>query len=120
MYKANALQGLGDGGDHHARELARHALRLRQRRNEHFRTTLFKEPAWDVMLHLFVHEYAEGGLSAAALAAAVGTSEPTIRRWLDVLIGEQLVVSVPAQSSSVPAFAISGRGLRSMIELLSE
>jgi hypothetical protein len=69
-----------------AAELAQKAYRDRRRRAEVFGDeTLFGEPAWDILLDLFVA--GERGKRVAVTSACIGSGVPstTALRWLNVL-----------------------------------
>jgi MoxR-like ATPase len=80
----------------HARNyvaLARQAYALRRKRAEIFgNAELFGEPAWDILLDLFIAQ-AEGK-SVSISSACIGSAAPatTGLRWLGVLADEGLVV----------------------------
>lgn len=74
-------------------ELARQAYRDRRRRNEIFgNDTLFGEPAWDILLDLFIasKERKRVPVTSACIGAAVPPT--TALRWLQVLEKEGLVI----------------------------
>jgi hypothetical protein len=74
-------------------ELARQAYRDRRRRNEIFQNeSLFGEPAWDILLDLFIasKERKLVPVTSACIGAAVPPT--TALRWLQVLEKEGLVV----------------------------
>jgi hypothetical protein len=73
--------------------LARHAYNLRRKRNAIFgNADLFGEPAWDILLDLFIAQ-AEGK-SVSVSSACIGSAAPatTGLRWLGLLADEGLVV----------------------------
>ena len=72
-------------------DLARSILQSRRRRTEHFGPVLFSEPAWDMLLVLFV--YGDNGerLSVTRLADFIGAPLTTAIRWLDYLESQRLV-----------------------------
>jgi PAS domain S-box-containing protein len=63
----------------------------RRARATTFATTLFTEPAWDLLLSAYIME-AEGGLlGPAALARAAGVSGPVALRWARALVSDGLL-----------------------------
>lgn len=73
--------------------LARHTYAMRRKRAAIFgNPDLFGEPAWDILLDLFIAE-AEGK-SVSVSSACIGSAAPSTTglRWLGVLASEGLVV----------------------------
>ncbi|WP_310532069.1 MarR family transcriptional regulator [Novosphingobium sp.] len=73
-------------------ELARNAYRARRLRNQYFSgTDLFGEPAWDLLLDLFINacEGKRVPVTSACIGAAVPTT--TALRWLTILESRELV-----------------------------
>jgi DNA-binding MarR family transcriptional regulator len=67
-------------------------LRVRRMRDEHFRSDIFADPAWDIMLDLMAARI-EGkrvGVSSLCIAAAVPPT--TALRWIKRLSDEQILV----------------------------
>lgn len=72
--------------------LARQAYRDRRRRDELFRDgDLFGEPAWDILLDLFIA--AKEGKRISITSACIGAAAPstTALRWLNILDREGLI-----------------------------
>lgn len=84
-------------------QISRHELRLRARvvinsrryRFGFFKRSMFGEPAWDMLLVLYITEPAEGCLSISQLADLVETPLSTAVRWIDYLEREKLVEREP-------------------------
>jgi DNA-binding MarR family transcriptional regulator len=70
---------------------ARRVLRRRQLRASHFSASWFREPAWEMLVILFVREQAIGAMPTSRLIDEAGASAATGLRWLDVLEGEKLI-----------------------------
>jgi DNA-binding MarR family transcriptional regulator len=72
-------------------ERAEKLYRLRRQRGRHFDESLFGEPAWDLLLDLFIQ--GERGtavsVSSACVAAAVPTT--TALRWITTLMRKGLI-----------------------------
>jgi DNA-binding MarR family transcriptional regulator len=81
---------------------AKRELALRRRRNEVLGQELFGEPAWDMLLDLFVAHEEDRPLSVGRLCSAAGVPESTARRWLATLESHGTVVrtSDPADACS--------------------
>lgn len=79
------------------RALASEELRERIRRAVHFPDALFGEPAWDILLDLYVHacKGQEVSVSSACIAAQVPPT--TGLRWIGLLEGEGLIGRRPSQ-----------------------
>ena len=73
-------------------QIAKRVYADRRRRCEHFDASLFGEPAWDILLDLFIAAKSDKkvSVSSACIAAAVPTS--TALRWITVLESQGLVV----------------------------
>jgi DNA-binding MarR family transcriptional regulator len=72
-------------GSHEAAQVIREILRYRRRRERIFGNDLFGEPAWDILLELYLAEltYKKISVSAACLASAVPAT--TALRWISTL-----------------------------------
>jgi hypothetical protein len=71
--------------------VARQAYRDRRRREEIFGDELFGEPAWDILLDLFIAE--REGKRISITSACIGAAAPstTALRWLNILEREGLI-----------------------------
>lgn len=65
-----------------------HARRLRAR---HFNRAIFGEPAWDVLLLLYLADSSEGRQTISQLAEMVEIPLTTVLRWLAFLEKEHLI-----------------------------
>ncbi|WP_164155602.1 helix-turn-helix domain-containing protein [Sandarakinorhabdus rubra] len=93
--------------------------RLRRLRGRHFDERLFGEPAWDLLLDLFIQgeRGAAVSVSSACVAAAVPTT--TALRWITTLVRNELIDQTPDQMDGRRKFIkLSQRGRRMMIEFL--
>lgn len=70
---------------------ARAVLHTRRIRTKHFNRSMFGEPAWDILLLLYLAESVEARHTVSQLAAAVETPLTTVLRWIGFLEDEQLV-----------------------------
>lgn len=73
---------------------ARAVLHARRVRVHHFNRAMFGEPAWDILLLLYLAESAEARKTIGQLAASVETPLTTVLRWVGYLENEQLVERV--------------------------
>lgn len=77
-----------------ALEAAVRAYEERRKRGRHFENTqLFGEPAWDILLDLYIHQARNESVSVKSATIGSGASAATALRWLDVLDKEGLVRS---------------------------
>ena len=74
---------------------ARIILHSRSHRLRYFNRSMFGEPAWDMLLVLYVTEPTEGRQSISRLAELVETPLSTTVRWIDYLERERLVEREP-------------------------
>ena len=70
---------------------ARAALHGRRLRTRHFNRAMFAEPAWDILLLLYVADSSEGRQTIGQLAELVGTPLTTVLRWVGYLEKEDLL-----------------------------
>jgi DNA-binding MarR family transcriptional regulator len=68
-----------------AAEIVWRIIRARRARTELFKPGLFSDPAWDMLLFLFVAGAREQIVTVTELAAATATPIPSAVRWIDVL-----------------------------------
>jgi DNA-binding MarR family transcriptional regulator len=70
---------------------ARIVLNSRRLRERYFNRAIFGEPAWDMLLVLYVTEQSDERLTMSRLAEWVQAPLTTVLRWMDYLEREQLV-----------------------------
>ena len=70
---------------------ARGVLYARRLRARHFNRVMFAEPAWDILLLLYLADSSEGRQSIGQLAELVETPLTTVLRWVAYLEKEHLV-----------------------------
>ncbi|HEX6785393.1 MAG TPA: hypothetical protein VF098_12180 [Sphingomicrobium sp.] len=75
-----------------AAETVAAVIRARRLRTTYFKSELFADPAWDMMLELFHAELVHRRISTSALCAVAGVPETTAHRWLKNMIDERLFV----------------------------
>jgi DNA-binding MarR family transcriptional regulator len=100
-------------------ELARRMYELRRRRDASLGQELFSEPAWDILLHLFVAR-AEGRI-VSVLAACEGAAAPqtTALRKLRQLEEARLIIRAGDPADARRAYVrLSSRACRKMRSLL--
>lgn len=73
--------------------LARQVYAFRRRRDRVFQTPgLFGEPAWDMMLDIFVHQSRGERLGVFSLCQASGVAQSTALRWVGSLERQGLII----------------------------
>jgi DNA-binding MarR family transcriptional regulator len=128
---AHRLLGLLSGGTDEApprpscgqpersRELLDHARRIlaeRRQRIEHFGRAMFGEPAWEMLLLLYIGR-GSIRMSAGGLAHAAGYSKTTTLRWVGYLETEKLVQRDPHPTDQRTFFVtLTEKGI-SLLEL---
>jgi DNA-binding MarR family transcriptional regulator len=77
-------------------EFARQTFVQRARRSQNFHQAMFGEPAWDMMLALYVTEQSQARHTVSGLVNLSGVSATTALRWLDFLEKEELTARRPS------------------------
>ena len=70
---------------------ARALLQMRRLRARHFNRAMFAEPAWDILLLLYLADSSEGRQTIGQVAELVETPLTTALRWIGYLEKEHLV-----------------------------
>ena len=76
-------------------DAAKALLAARRMRERLFGDGLFADPAWDMLLALFVADEEREPLSVSQLCAASGVPHTTALRWIDSLARAGLIVRAP-------------------------
>ena len=63
----------------------RTAIRARSNRTDFFNARLFSDPAWDILLELYLSELLQQRVSVSALGGSGGVAPTTVLRWLEIL-----------------------------------
>lgn len=101
--------------------LAQHEYEARRRRTRHFDPDLFGEPAWDILLDLFVHECCGKQVSITSSAIASQVSQSTALRWLVVLEERGLICQIPSRTDARVTFVqLTAEGYRRIGNYLRE
>lgn len=72
-------------------KLLRKLQKARSRRTEFLSPDLFGEPAWDMLLELFVCAIEQKRVTVGELCIASNVPQTTALRWIDFLVREELV-----------------------------
>ena len=76
-------------------DLAKRALFERQQRSKHLTKAIFGEPAWDVLLVLYIADFVGGKQTIGNLASLVDVPVSTVVRWVRQLERENLATREP-------------------------
>lgn len=71
---------------------AKQTLERRRLREAEFRPTFFGEPAWEMLLELYIRDSSGASTTTAHLQAGSGSPPSTVLRWLQQLERENLVI----------------------------
>lgn len=69
----------------------RRIIEARRARRAYFAADLFADPAWDILLELYVLDREQRRTSVSKLSLAAAIPQTTALRWLDRLHGEGLI-----------------------------
>ena len=72
-------------------ETVRKIIRMRRRRNQFFEEALFADPAWDILLELYLAELSQQRVSITSLCAAAAVPPTTALRWIGILEKKGLI-----------------------------
>ena len=94
IHPEGRVRALGTDGTNEAFEqakLVRRILRARAARTEYLSPRLFAEPAWDMLLELYVSHLMQRRVSITDLCEASRVPPTTALRWIDGIMAEGLV-----------------------------
>jgi DNA-binding MarR family transcriptional regulator len=96
-------------------------LLFRQTRMKHFPPAMFGEPAWDILLVLYLNEIEQWAPTISSLAKAIGTPVTTTLRWIDYLDEKQLIERQPSEADRrASTVSLSERGRVALERHLSD
>lgn len=78
----DALPPCSAGNDEHLLQLARRAVAARSARDRHFPPRLFADPAWDMLLDLFIARINRATVCVSSLCIAARVPPTTALRWI--------------------------------------
>ena len=97
-----------------ADDLRKKAIALfdsRRRRLDFFARAIFNEPAWDILLALYIRAWTHSPLSIATLSQVVGTPPSSTLRWVGYLARERLIERIDTpQDRRTTQVGISPKG----------
>ena len=73
----------------------RELLRLRRDRDRFFKSQLFADPAWDMLLELYACELGQQRISISSLCVGAAVPATTALRWISTLEQEKLIERRP-------------------------
>lgn len=76
----------------HLTRFAQALYKTRRVRARHFDENIFGEPAWDMLLDLYVHNNSANRTSVKSLCLASHVPETTALRWIGLLVDAALVI----------------------------
>lgn len=79
-------------------QIAMAVVRMRRRREALLGSDLFADPAWDMLLDLYIAEMSGGPLSVSTLAAGAAVPATTALRWMGLLQQHELIWREPDAS----------------------
>ena len=110
-----------DGRDHALAAIAERMYQERRRRSRHFPSHLFAEPAWDILLDLFVNGVRNRAISITSACIAGGIPATTGLRWLGLLEKEGLLVrEISGDDARVTWVRLSDQGLNAVRGYIAE
>lgn len=110
----------GDGPDEaRLAAIAQQKYDNRRRRDAIFQSGMFAEPAWDMLLDLYVQQHLKRPVSIHSLCIAAAVPPTTALRWIGKLVDGGMMVRVPSRRDNrVVHVALSDRGREYMEEYL--
>jgi DNA-binding MarR family transcriptional regulator len=94
---------------------------MRRHRNQVLGVSLFSEPAWDILLDLFISHHAGRQLSVSAVCIGACAPSATALRYLAILQEVGLVVRIRDESDGRRSYIhLSAAGRQRMSELLTQ
>lgn len=108
-------------GDDAAVETARRMYHLRRRRDASFGPELFSDPAWDILLVLFIARAEDRPMSISHACHAAAAPRSTALRWIRQLEQEGLLIRQGDRADGRRAYLrMSSRAAKKMRNLLRE
>ncbi|MCJ2180546.1 MarR family winged helix-turn-helix transcriptional regulator [Novosphingobium album (ex Hu et al. 2023)] len=80
------LENITLNKERNIKKIARKIYNIRQKRGIFFRKNLFGDPAWDIILDLYIAEEDEKEISITSACVAAGVPTSTGLRWITILI----------------------------------
>lgn len=104
-----------DADDARLAAVARAEYAARRRRDRLFDAGIFAEPAWDMLLDLFIQQHEQRPVSVHSLCIAAAVPQTTALRWMSKLAENGLIERRPCEyDNRVIHIELSERGLNVM------
>ena len=100
--------------------IARSEFHNRRRRDSLIRYDLFAEPAWVMLLDLYIQHHRGQPVPVDRLCTAAATAGTTGLRWLGLLIEKELVIRSSFAEDGAVRVALSERGINEMERYLRD
>lgn len=99
--------------------LARRIYDFRRKRERYFPVDLFAEPAWDILLDLYIFRLEGRRATVKSVCIASGVPQTTALRWINLLIEKDLLERTPDEHDSrVRCISLSDSGFHSIRAML--
>ena len=101
---------------------AKRILDVRRMRKKHFdQPEIFGEPAWDILLDLYTHQFQNDDVSVKSAAIGSGAPATTALRWLNILEERKLICSAEDSTDHRRRFVrLTPEGYESMTRFLEQ
>lgn len=101
-------------------EAARLIRAQRKLRHKYFKKSLFGEPAWGMMLELFISEHSGREVSTTSLCLASDVPATTAHRYVAILMDSGLIIRQPhAKDQRQAVVHLSANGRKAITEYLA-
>jgi len=119
--RAGDIPALGGREQDQLAAIARREFHNRRRRDSLIRYDLFAEPAWDMLLDLYIQHHRGQPVTVDRLCMSAGAASTTVLRWLGLLVERELVIrSSSAEKDGVIRVTLSARGIEEMERYLRD
>ncbi|PAL25911.1 winged helix DNA-binding protein [Sphingopyxis sp. GW247-27LB] len=119
--EAGDIPLLGGNEQDQLAAIAQSEFHNRRRRDSLIRYDLFAEPAWDMLLDLYIQYHRGQPVAVDRLCTVAATASTTALRWLALLIERELVIrSSAAEDDGIVRVALSERGIGEMERYLRD
>ncbi len=95
--------------------LAKEILRTRGQREAYFGMPIFGEPAWDMILDLFISHEERRSVSISGLAVVAGVPGSTAYRWIERMTSMGLLIQTPDETDGRRTFVTLEREFLSKV-----
>jgi DNA-binding MarR family transcriptional regulator len=118
--REGAAVSLGFSDDKMA-AIASSIYRSRQMRASYFKPSLFSDPAWDMLLDLFINKIGGRRVSTTSLCLAANIPQATGLRWIEHLQEEGLIDrSVAHDDARLKVVEITPKGFQQMRRFIAD